>query len=186
LKDSQIVIANCNKPRSLVESKYNERRAETELALSLLQQKAKISCLADLTPKQFDEIGSVLPETVKKRASHVVGECERVRLAVEAMKCGDEKRLGELLNASHASLRDLYEVTGRELDALVEAAQSHPACLGSRMTGAGFGGCTVSLVKKEGVESFKQYVAERYEQATGYRAAFYDTELSDGITVQKL
>ena len=94
--------------------------------------------------------------------------------------------LGMLLNASHASLRDLYEVTGKELDALAAAAQAHPACLGSRMTGAGFGGCTVSLVRSSEVENFKTSVAERYRKATGYVAEFYDSAVGDGITVTKL
>lgn len=185
LGDYQIVVANCNKPHNLRESKYNERREETETALELLKTRAPITCLADLTPARFGEIADCLPETVRKRAKHVVEECDRVLRAVTAMKTGDIAELGKLLNGSHASLRDLYEVTGRELDSLVAAAQSHPACLGSRMTGAGFGGCTVSIVHKDGVTDFKQCVSEQYIQATGYTAEFYDTELSDGITVIK-
>ncbi len=102
------------------------------------------------------------------------------------MKAGNMIELGNLLTASHASLRDLYEVTGKELDALAAAAQAHPACLGSRMTGAGFGGCTVSLVKKSGVESFKKQVAEEYFKATGYCAEIYDTEADDGIRVEEI
>lgn len=128
----------------------------------------------------------MLSGKVLDRARHVVEECERVRLAVEAMKSGDMPALGEILNASHASLRDLYEVTGAELDALADAAQSHPACLGSRMTGAGFGGCTVSLVKKDGVADFERYVAQKYSQAVGYAPSFYDATIGDGITVTKL
>ncbi len=184
LGDYQLVIANCNKPHSLVGSKYNERREETELALQLLRQKADISCLADLTVEKFEEICSVLPETVCKRARHVVCECERVRLAVEAMTKGDMKTLGELLNASHASLKDLYEVTGKELDSLAASAQAHPACIGSRMTGGGFGGCTVSLVKKGEVESFKEYVSKCYTEETGYPVTFYEADIADGIVVQ--
>ncbi len=185
LGDYQLVIANCNKPHNLVNSKYNERRQETELALELLQTKTKISCLADLTPDAFDRIRSVLPTVICKRASHVVNECERVRLAVRAMKAGDMLLLGELLNASHASLRDLYEVTGKELDSLAAAAQAHPACIGSRMTGGGFGGCTVSLVKKGCVEDFKAFVSERYTKETGYPVSFYDADIADGITVEE-
>ncbi len=185
LGEYQLVIANCNKPHSLVGSKYNERRAETELALELLQKKADITCLADLTPEKFEEICDVLPETVKLRARHVVCECERVRLAIEAMKAGDMAALGQLLNASHASLRDLYEVTGKELDSLAASAQAHPACIGSRMTGGGFGGCTVSLVKKGEVESFKEYVSKRYTEETGYPVTFYEAEIGDGIVVDE-
>lgn len=186
LGDCALVIINCKKPHNLVESKYNERRAETEEALESLKKKKDISCLADLTPMEFACIGGVLEGKVKQRARHVVEECERVRLAVKAMKEGNLVELGCLLNASHASLRDLYEVTGRELDTLVSLAQAHPACLGSRMTGAGFGGCTVSLVKKSGGESFKKKVTEEYFKATGYRAEVYDTYADDGICVEKL
>lgn len=186
LGDCAFVIINCKKPHNLVESKYNERRAETETALELLKTRSKISCLADLTPLEFACICGVLEGKVQDRARHVVEECDRVRLAVIAMKEGNMLELGNLLNASHASLRDLYEVTGRELDALAAAAQSHPACLGSRMTGAGFGGCTVSLVKKSGVESFKKQVVEEYFQATGYRAEVYDTDIDDGIRVERI
>ncbi len=185
LGEYQLVIANCNKPHNLVTSKYNERRQETETALELLQTKADIACLADLTPEKFDEISDVLPPVVKRRATHVVNECARVHRAVEAMKAGDMLELGKLLNASHASLRDLYEVTGNELDSLAAAAQAHPACIGSRMTGGGFGGCTVSLVHKDGVEDFKKYVAERYTKETGYPVSFYEADVADGIVVNK-
>ena len=188
LGDFTLVIANCNKPHSLVESKYNERRAETERALALLKEKADISCLAELTPDAFARISSVLngEGKVKDRARHVVEECDRVRRAAGAMKRGDVGTLGELLNASHASLRDLYEVTGVELDTLAAAAQEHPACAGSRMTGAGIGGCTVSVVRKDGVEDFKRTVAEKYTKKIGYAPSFYDCTIEDGIIVKQL
>lgn len=188
LGDFTLVIANCNKPHSLVESKYNERRAETERALALLKEKADISCLAELTPDAFARISSVLDGEgkVKDRARHVVEECDRVRRTAGAMKRGDVGTLGELLNASHASLRDLYEVTGVELDTLAAAAQEHPACAGSRMTGAGFGGCTVSVVRKDGVEDFKRTVAEKYTKKIGYAPSFYDCTIEDGIIVKQL
>lgn len=188
LGDFTLVIANCNKPHSLVESKYNERRAETERALALLKEKADISCLAELTPDAFARISSVLDGEgkVKDRARHVVEECDRVRRAAGAMKRGDVGTLGELLNASHASLRDLYEVTGVELDTLAAAAQEHHACAGSRMTGAGFGGCTVSVVRKDGVEDFKRTVAEKYTKKIGYAPSFYDCTIEDGIIVKQL
>lgn len=188
LGDFTLVIANCNKPHNLVESKYNERRAETERALALLKEKADISCLAELTPDAFARISSVLngEGKVKDRARHVVEECDRVRRAAGAMKRGDVGTLGELLNASHASLRDLYEVTGVELDTLAAAAQEHPACAGSRMTGAGFGGCTVSVVRKDGVEDFKRTVAEKYTKKIGYAPSFYDCTIEDGIIVKQM
>ncbi len=184
--DCSLVIINCNKPHSLVDSRYNERRRETDEAFQLLKAPAKINCLAELTAESFDELKSLLPAKIRLRVKHVVEECERVRLAAEAMKTGDMRALGVLLNSSHASLRDLYEVTGKELDALADAAQSHSACLGSRMTGGGFGGCTVSIVKTNALDEFGEYVKEKYKKATGYDASVYQTEISDGITVEKI
>ncbi|HJA94828.1 MAG TPA: galactokinase [Firmicutes bacterium] len=188
LGDYTLVIANCNKPHNLVESKYNDRRAETERALELLQTKADISCLAELTPDVFERLAETIEweGKVQDRARHVVRECDRVRRAASAMKRGDVGALGELLNESHASLRDLYEVTGVELDTLAAAAQAHPACIGSRMTGAGFGGCTVSIVQKSGVEDFQARVTAEYEKKIGYKPSFYDCTIEDGIIVEKL
>jgi galactokinase len=186
LKDCSLVIINCNKPHNLVESKYNERRAETDGALIALQQHLPITCLAELTKEDLEKHRFIFSETVYKRVKHIVEECARVADAEKAMKAGDMETLGRLLNESHASLKDLYEVTGKELDALAEAAQSHPACLGSRMTGGGFGGCTVSIVKTDAVDDFKNYVCAEYKQKTGYDAACYDSEIANGITVEKL
>ena len=186
LGDCTLVIADCKKPHSLVTSKYNERRGEVEEALRLLKKRIPASSLSEVQPYMLEEYKTLLPAVVYRRAKHVVEECERVRRAAQLLREGDIAGFGQLLNASHASLRDLYEVTGKELDSLAHAAQSHPACLGSRMTGAGFGGCTVSVVRKEGVEEFKEFVAERYARETGYRAAFYDSEIGDGIVVEKL
>ena len=181
-----LVVINSNKPHNLVESRYNERRAETEEALRLLREKLDIKCLAEVTPQQLEENRSVLSPTIYKRAKHVVEECERVRLAAVAMRDGYMNALGQVLNASHNSLSNLYEVTGKELDALAYTAQSHPACVGSRMTGGGFGGCTVSLVRTDGVEDFKRYVTEGYKKQTGYDAICYDAVISDGIICEKL
>lgn len=184
--DCSLVIINCNKPHNLVESKYNERRAETDFAIETLSKPAGISCLAELTPEMFVKYSKLLGGKVYNRVNHVVNECERVRLAAVAMKSGDMATLGNLLNESHASLRDLYEVTGRELDSLAAAAQSHPGCLGSRMTGGGFGGCTISIVKSDAVEDFKAYVSKRYREEIGYDATVYNTEIGDGITVANI
>ena len=181
-----LVITNCKKPHNLIESKYNERRAETDEALRILQQKVNISCLAELSITQFRTYGTALPQILRKRVEHVVTECERVRVATLALKAGNMEMLGGLLNKSHASLRDNYEVTGREPDALVEAAQSQSCCIGSRLIGGGFGGCTISLVKTNSVDEFKEFTFNTYLKATGYKAEFYDTEISDGITVTKL
>lgn len=184
--DCSLVIIDCKKPHNLVESKYNERRAETETALAILQKVTGIKNLAELDGATLEKHKTLLTPVVYKRTKHVVDECARVAAAEIAMKSCDMVKLGELLNASHASLKELYEVTGRELDALAEAAQSHPACLGSRMTGGGFGGCTVSIVKTEGLSDFKTYVLDSYRRATGYEAAYYQTEIGDGITVEKI
>ena len=181
-----LVIINSNKPHNLVESKYNERRTETEQALTQLKKYVDIECLADLTPEEFSKYSHVLSGKVRDRATHVINECDRVNLAVQAMRVGNVDFLGLLLNKSHESLSKLYEVTGRELDALASAAQEHPACVGSRMTGAGFGGCTISLVKTDAVEDFKNYVCQKYESATGYKAKCYQADIADGITVEKL
>lgn len=186
LGDYSLVIFNCNKPHDLVVSKYNERRGETETALEILKNVIDLGCLADLTVEQFDVHGKLLGGKIYDRAKHVVEECERVRQAEIAMKSGDMRTLGKILNASHASLKDLFEVTGIELDTLAEAAQSYPHCAGSRMTGAGFGGCTVSLVETAYVDDFKAYVSEKYLEKIGYAASCYDTDISDGITVEKL
>ena len=181
-----LVVANCNKPHNLVESKYNVRRQEVETALKLIQEKLAVNCLAEVTPKQFTEVKYLLSGVVAKRAEHVVNECDRVNKAVEALKKGDIAELGRLLNESHYSLRDLYEVTGKELDMLSGLARKEAECLGSRMIGAGFGGCTISIVKKTAVEGFIRRVGRAYRDAIGYSASFYETSIEDGVTVEKL
>lgn len=186
LGDYCIVVANCNKPHNLVESKYNVRRHEVEVALKKIQEVKKINALAELTPEEFNEVKYLLSGVVAKRAEHVVTECARVTEAVEALKRGDIVELGRLLNESHYSLRDLYEVTGKELDMLSALARKEAGCLGSRMIGAGFGGCTISIVKKSAVEGFIRHVDKAYFDAIGYRASFYETSIEDGITVTKL
>ena len=181
-----LVVANCNKPHSLVESKYNVRRQEVETALKLIQKVKPISRLAELTPEEFLEVKYLLSGVVAKRAEHVVMECARVQEAAVALKSGDLETLGRLLNESHFSLRDLYEVTGEELDTLSDLARKEIDCLGSRMIGGGFGGCTISLVKKSAVEGFIRRVGAAYVQAIGYKASFYETSIEDGITIEKL
>ena len=181
-----LVVANCNKPHNLVESKYNVRRQETETALQLVQKIKPVSCLAELSMEEFAEVKYALSGVVAKRAEHVVTECARVREAAAALKAGDLERLGQLLNESHYSLRDLYEVTGKELDTLTDLARKELDCLGSRMIGAGFGGCTISIVKKSAVEGFIRRVGSAYAQAIGYKASFYTPSIEDGITVEKL
>ena len=181
LGDYSMVIINCNKPRSLQVSKYNERREEVEIALEKLKTVMPgITCLADVTPRQFAQHSGVLSGKILDRAKHVVDECARVAESVEALKKGDIKTFGELLNQSHYSLRDLYEVTGKELDSLTAHSREYEYCIGSRMTGAGFGGCTVSLVRSDKVEEFIDYVAEKYKADIGYDALFYKTSIENG------
>lgn len=186
LGDYSLVIINCKKPHNLVESKYNERRYETELALSHYQKYVNIECLAELSIEDLHKYKNNLDELVYNRCMHVVYECDRVNKAQQAMKNGKIIELGRLLNESHRSLKELYEVTGVELDTLAELAQNHSACLGSRMTGAGFGGCTVSIVKSDKINEFKQYVLTNYEQAIGYKAEAYDASIEQGIIIEKI
>lgn len=186
LGDYAIIVANCNKPHALVESKYNERRAEVEAALKTIQGVKNVSCLAELSQKDFEEVKHLLSDVLAKRVEHVVKECARVQNAVKALKAGDIATLGKLLNESHYSLRDCYEVTGKELDTLSALARAEKDCLGSRMIGGGFGGCTISIVKKSAVDGFIQRVGAAYEKAIGYQASFYQTSIEDGITVSNL
>ncbi len=186
LGEYSFVIIDSKKPHNLIESKYNERRAETEQALKILKNHINIRNLAGLTPEMFSEVSHFLPDVLYKRTKHVVDECERVRMAKQAILSDDCVALGKLIDSSHASLSQLYEVTGRELDSLAEIAQKHPACVGSRMTGGGFGGSTISIVKSTEIADFKSYVLKNYEKATGLKAVCYDAEISDGITVEKI
>jgi len=182
----RLVVANTNKPHSLVESKYNERRRETEDALALIRKKHPVVHLAEVTPEMLSEVRSSLASPLYNRTKHVVEEVARVEKAAACMKRGDMPALGRLLRASHVSLRDLYEVTGRELDALADAANDFEGCLGSRMTGGGFGGSTVSVVHKDAIPEFTRFVTKRYMRSIGYAPTVYETEISDGITVHSL
>ena len=177
----KIVIMNTNHKRGLGESKYNERRAECEEALAEMQTAAAIPSLGALTEEQFEAMADAIASPVRRRrAKHAVYENRRTIRAVEALKQGDLAEFGRLMNESHVSLRDDYEVTGRELDTLVEAAWKVPGVIGARMTGAGFGGCAVCLVKEENVEQLIREVGEQYERTIGYPATFYVVEIGDG------
>lgn len=181
LKGAKLVIACSNKKRGLGDSKYNERRKECETALAELQKVITIAGLGDLTEEQFEANKSAIKDPVRaKRAKHAVYENQRTIQAVAALQADDIVRFGQLMNASHVSLRDDYEVTGIELDTLVEEAWKIEGVIGSRMTGAGFGGCTVSLVKDEAIDSFIEKVGEAYLAKIGYRADFYVVEIGDG------
>ncbi|AOT71581.1 galactokinase [Geosporobacter ferrireducens] len=180
LEGISIVIANTNKRRDLAASKYNERRSECECALEVLQKKLNISSLGDLSEEMFEQHAHLIEnEMHRKRARHAVFENQRTIQAVKALTAGDIQLFGRLMNASHVSLRDDYEVTGIELDTLVTAAWENGA-IGSRMTGAGFGGCTVSLVHNDKIEAFIEKVGSIYEEKIGYKADFYVASIDDG------
>ncbi len=181
LDGAKIVIANTNKRRGLTDSKYNERRGECEAALEKLMSVVNISHLCELDEEQFEKYKDVIKDPVLiRRACHAVSENQRTLRAVTALKEGRLDDFGKLMNESHVSLRDDYEVTGAELDALVEAAWKEDGVIGSRMTGAGFGGCTVSIVKSEAVDSFIRNVGKEYNEKTGLKADFYVVEAGGG------
>ncbi|MBO4390986.1 MAG: galactokinase [Lachnospiraceae bacterium] len=181
LEGARIVIASSNKKRGLGDSKYNERRSECEAALAMIQKEKNVPSLGALTPEEFEEVSSLITDPVmRKRARHAVLENARTVEAVKALENGDVAAFGKLMNESHISLRDDYEVTGRELDTLVESAWKQEGVLGSRMTGAGFGGCTVSIVREDAIDAFIRNVGEEYVSAIGYAADFYVVDIGDG------
>lgn len=181
LDGAKIVVTNSNVKHSLVNSEYNVRRSECEKALEELQTVVKINGLGDLTEEQFEANKSAIKDEVRvKRAKHAVYENQRTIRAVEALKNNDLKLFGELMNASHVSLRDDYQVSCDEIDVLVEEAWKVEGVIGSRITGGGFGGCTVSIVKDEAVENFKEKVSTAYKERVGKQADFYVVEIGDG------
>lgn len=184
LENAKIVIACSNKKRGLGDSKYNERRSECETALAELQKVVGINGLGDLTEEQFETYQTAIADEVRrKRAKHAVYENRRTIRAVEALQQNDIALFGRLMNESHVSLRDDYEVTGIELDTLVEEAWKIDGVIGSRMTGAGFGGCTVSIVREDAIDTFIAQVGKAYLDKIGYAADFYAVEIGDGPSV---
>lgn len=181
LENAKIVIACSNKRRGLGDSKYNERRSECETALAEIQTVKDIQSLGELTEEEFESVKENIKSGIRvQRAKHAVYENQRTITAVEALQNNDVALFGQLMNASHVSLRDDYEVTGIELDTLVEEAWKVEGVIGSRMTGAGFGGCTVSIVKNEAVDCFIEQVGKSYKEKIGYAADFYVVEIGDG------
>ena len=181
LDNAKIVIACSNKKRGLGDSKYNERRAECEEALEELKKVVYINDIGELTEEQFEEYKNVIASPIRqKRTKHAVYENQRTIKAVKALEDGNLLEFGKLMIASHESLRDDYEVTGIELDTLVDAALKQPGVIGSRMTGAGFGGCTVSIVKNDCIDMFIKNVGEEYLSKIGYAADFYVVEVGEG------
>ena len=181
LGNHAIVIMNTKKRRELVDSKYNERRSECEEALAKLQTVVSVGSLGELDEETFENAKAVLESDVLyRRARHAVTENQRTLKAKAALQAGELEAFGQLMNQSHISLRDDYEVTGIELDTLVQAAWDQPGVLGARMTGAGFGGCAIAIVQKEAIPAFIENVGKTYEAAIGYPAEFYIAEISDG------
>lgn len=181
LGNHAIVIMNTKKRRELVDSKYNERRSECEEALAKLQTVVSVGSLGELDEETFENAKAVLESDVLyRRARHAVTENQRTLKAKAALQAGELEAFGQLMNQSHISLRDDYEVTGIELDTLVQAAWDQPGVLGARMTGAGFGGCAIAIVEKDAIPAFIDNVGKTYEAAIGYPAEFYIAEISDG------
>lgn len=184
LDGAKIIVANTNKKHKLTDSQYNARRSMCEEALSILQKKLDIKGLGDLSIEEFEANKGLLTDPdMQKKAKHAVYENQRTIEAVKVLKDGDITRFGELMRQSHESLRDDYDVTGVELDTLAEEAWKIPGVIGSRMTGGGFGGCTVSIVKDEAIENFKKTVGENYLKKIGYEATFYTVEIGAGPEV---
>ncbi|MED4302559.1 galactokinase [Bacillus licheniformis] len=181
LKEHDVIIINTNKQRTLAGSKYNERRTQCEEALGDLQQELSIASLGELTMEGFEAHQHLIRNEInQKRAKHAVYENARTLKALEKLREGDLAGFGKLMNESHLSLRDDYEVTGLELDAIVQAAWEQDGVLGARMTGAGFGGCAIAIVEKDRTDSFKERVNAVYRETVGYDAAFYTAAIGDG------
>jgi galactokinase len=186
LGDCVLAIINTNKPRKLAESKYNERVQECHAALKALQQELDIQNLCDIdshTLKQYQHL--IANEVVLKRATHVIEENDRVKLAAKALANGDLESFGQLMYASHDSLKNLYEVSGKELDAVVEYSKTNPAVAGARMTGAGFGGCAIALVKEDAFDRFSKEVTTYYTDKVGYAPSVYSSLIGDGVGLMK-
>lgn len=184
LPDAKIVITNSKVKHSLVGSAYNDRRKESSEALKDLQTVLDVQTLGDLTEEQFEAQKDVIKSEVnRKRAKHAVYENQRTIQAVAALKANDIEKFGQLMNASHISLRDDYEVSCEEVDLLVDLAWKLPGVIGSRITGGGFGGCTVSIVKNEAVDTFIQTIGQQYKEKTGHEAEFYVVECGEGAHV---
>ncbi|RSL35191.1 galactokinase [Salibacterium salarium] len=181
LENYTLLIMNTNKERTLASSKYNERREECESALNDLQLYADIHALGELSSKEFEELKPYINNpTAVYRAKHAVYENQRTKTSLKKLKEGNLQGFGELMNESHVSLRDDYEVTGKELDTLVEAAWDQDGVIGARMTGAGFGGCAIAIVEKEKTEMFQKKVKAHYQSVIGYKPSIYEANAGDG------
>ena len=183
LDGAKIVITNSKVKHSLVDSAYNDRRNECAAALKALQSELDIQALGDLTPEEFEAHKSLIKDEIQlQRAKHAVYENQRTIDAVTALKAGDIENFGKLMNQSHISLRDDYDVSCEEIDILVDLAWKIPGVLGSRITGGGFGGCTVSIVKNESVDTFIETIGKTYLEKVGHEAEFYTVDIGDGAS----
>ena len=183
LDGAKIVITNSKVKHSLVDSAYNDRRNECAAALKALQSELDIQALGDLTPEEFEAHKSLIKDEIQlQRAKHAVYENQRTIDAVTALKAGDIESFGKLMNQSHISLRDDYDVSCEEIDILVDLAWKIPGVLGSRITGGGFGGCTVSIVKNESVDTFIETIGKTYLEKVGHEAEFYTVDIADGAS----
>lgn len=181
LEDAKIVITNSKVKHSLVDSAYNQRRQECTDALSELQSVVEIKTLGDLDEETFEKHKDAIKDPIRqKRARHAVKENQRTIQAVAALRAGDITRFGQLMNQSHISLRDDYEVSCEEIDILVDLAWTLPGVIGSRITGGGFGGCTVSIVKNDSVDTFTESIGQAYKETVGHEAEFYIVDIGDG------
>lgn len=183
LEDAKIIITNSKVKHSLVDSAYNDRRQECADALAALQSELSIDSLGDLSPAEFEEHKGLIKDEIQlKRAKHAVYENQRTIDAVAALKAGNIEKFGELMNQSHISLRDDYEVSCEEIDILVDLAWKIPGVIGSRITGGGFGGCTVSIVKNDAVDTFIESIGSAYKEKVGHEAEFYTVDIGDGAS----
>lgn len=183
LDGAKIVITNSKVKHSLVDSAYNDRRNECAAALKALQSELDIQALGDLTPEEFEAHKSLIKDEIQlQRAKHAVYENQRTIDAVTALKAGDIESFGKLMNQSHISLRDDYDVSCEEIDILVDLAWKIPGVRGSRITGGGFGGCTVSIVKDESIDTFIETIGKTYLEKVGHEAEFYTVDIGDGAS----
>jgi galactokinase len=182
LTEYQLLIVNSKKDRTLADSKYNERYSECMLALEMLNKKLDLRNLCEISIASFQQHKELITDNVlQKRALHVVTENQRVKDAVIALQTNDLETLGKLMFSSHQSLKELYEVSGKELDTIVEFSKNYPGCIGARMTGAGFGGCAIAIVKKDQIEDYTVKLNSYYSEAIGYNAEVFATEAADGV-----
>ncbi|MBS1592726.1 MAG: galactokinase [Bacteroidetes bacterium] len=181
LDDYALLVINSKKPRSLIKSAYNERKAESDEALRVLKSNGVLAEGQYLVDATMEAVAGISDDVIRRRARHVVSENLRVKHAANALRMGDLHTFGRLMTASHTSMKEDYEVTGLEMDTLAETAQNIDGCLGARMTGGGFGGCAIALVRKHAIQSFTDILSRRYEMVTGLQCEIYVSQACDGV-----